>query len=242
MRIFCDCLLQFFAGDGGAGGTGGTGGAGGAESTGGLSTAGASSDGAENAENTVSARTADSAEKPKAQTGGLSERGGEAAKHGESLKRGESVRKADFIGNMLGGVRESFGAIMKNAEAESVLASWRREEQATREIYPSFSMKDEIMNEPMFGTLLKSGVGVRRAYECVHLEEIIGSAIRYAVTDIGRKTALSPVLRQTKQRPGENSVLDRAASVTRTDVNSLTDRDIRRILSELSRGANISFS
>lgn len=226
MKLFCDGSLQLFAGSdsqsGGADRAAENTDAGAAENT----DAGA----AENTVKTASAETERAAEKQPGTGGKDARRGGENG--GGSFTGGDTD-------NILNGVRESFGESLKNAEAESVLASWRREEQATREIYPSFSMKNELLNEPMFGTLLKSGVGVRRAYECVHLEEIIGSAIRYAVADIGRKTALNSSRAQS--RPGENSVLDRAASVARTDVNSLTDRDIKRILAEVSRGAKISF-
>lgn len=226
MKLFCDGSLQFFAESdsqsGGANRAAENTDAGAAENT----DAGAG----ENTVKTASAETERAAEKQPGTGGKDARRGGENG--GGSFTGGDTD-------NILNGVRESFGESLKNAEAESVLASWRREEQATREIYPSFSMKNELLNEPMFGTLLKSGVGVRRAYECVHLEEIIGSAIRYAVADIGRKTALNSSRAQS--RPGENSVLDRAASVARTDVNSLTDRDIKRILAEVSRGAKISF-
>ena len=226
MKLFCDGSLQLFAeSDSQSGGADRA-----AENT--DAGAGESTD-AGAAENTVKAASAETeraAEKQPGTGGKDARRGGENG--GGSFTGGDTD-------NILNGVRESFGESLKNAEAESVLASWRREEQATREIYPSFSMKNELLNEPMFGTLLKSGVGVRRAYECVHLEEIIGSAIRYAVADIGRKTALNSSRAQS--RPGENSVLDRAASVARTDVNSLTDRDIKRILAEVSRGAKISF-
>lgn len=226
MKLFCDGSLQLFAESdsqsGGADRAAENTDAGAAENT----DAGAG----ENTVKTASAETERAAEKQPGTGGKDARRGGENG--GGSFTGGDTD-------NILNGVRESFGESLKNAEAESVLASWRREEQATREIYPSFSMKNELLNEPMFGTLLKSGVGVRRAYECVHLEEIIGSAIRYAVSDIGRKTALNSSRAQS--RPGENSVLDRAASVARTDVNSLTDRDIKRILAEVSRGAKISF-
>lgn len=226
MKLFCDGSLQLFAESdsqsGGADRAAENTDAGAAENT---------DDGAgENTVKTASAETERAAEKQPGTGGKDARRGGENG--GGSFTGGDTD-------NILNGVRESFGESLKNAEAESVLASWRREEQATREIYPSFSMKNELLNEPVFGTLLKSGVGVRRAYECVHLEEIIGSAIRYAVADIGRKTALNSSRAQS--RPGENSVLDRAASVARTDVNSLTDRDIKRILAEVSRGAKISF-
>lgn len=226
MKLFCDGSLQLFAESdsqsGGADRAAENTAAGAAENT----DAGAG----ENTVKTASAETERAAEKQPGTGGKDARRGGENG--GGSFIGGDTD-------NILNGVRESFGESLKNAEAESVLASWRREEQATREIYPSFSMKNELLNEPVFGTLLKSGVGVRRAYECVHLEEIIGSAIRYAVADIGRKTALNSSRAQS--RPGENSVLDRAASVARTDVNSLTDRDIKRILAEVSRGAKISF-
>ena len=226
MKLFCDGSLQLFAESdsqsGGADRAAENPDAGAAENT---------DDGAgENTVKTASAETERAAEKQPGTGGKDARRGGENG--GGSFTGGDTD-------NILNGVRESFGESLKNAEAESVLASWRREEQATREIYPSISMKNELLNEPVFGTLLKSGVGVRRAYECVHLEEIIGSAIRYAVADIGRKTALNSSRAQF--RPGENSVLDRAASVARTDVNSLTDRDIKRILAEVSRGAKISF-
>ena len=231
MKLFCDGSLQLFAESdsqsGGADRAAENTDAGAAENT----DAGAG----ENTLKTASAETERAAEKQPGTGGKDARRGGE---NGGGSFTGGSFTGGD-TDNILNGVRESFGESLKNAEAESVLASWRREEQATREIYPSFSMKNELLNEPVFGTLLKSGVGVRRAYECVHLEEIIGSAIRYAVADIGRKTALNSSRAQS--RPGENSVLDRAASVARTDVNSLTDRDIKRILAEVSRGAKISF-
>ena len=226
MKLFCDGSLQLFAeSDSQSGGADRA-----AENTDAGAAENTDAGTGENTVKTASAETERAAEKQPGTGGKDARRGGENG--GGSFTGGDTD-------NILNGVRESFGESLKNAEAESVLASWRREEQATREIYPSFSMKNELLNEPVFGTLLKSGVGVRRAYECVHLEEIIGSAIRYAVADIGRKTALNSSRAQS--RPGENSVLDRAASVARTDVNSLTDRDIKRILAEVSRGAKISF-
>lgn len=226
MKLFCDGSLQLFAeSDSQSGGADRA-----AESTDAGAAENTDAGAGENTVKTASAETERAAEKQPDTGGKDARRGGENG--GGSFTGGDTD-------NILNGVRESFDESLKNAEAESVLASWRREEQATREIYPSFSMKNELLNESVFGTLLKSGVGVRRAYECVHLEEIIGSAIRYAVADIGRKTALNSS--RTQSRPGENSVLDRAASVARTDVNSLTDRDIKRILAEVSRGAKISF-
>lgn len=227
MKRFAKCMLQLFAEAGADGDS--------AEVSGGTQTAenetaekGRMSDnGGEKSGNSDS----DSSNEPSG--------GGETHGTGEATSENAEATSADPTHGMLSGVRESVSQRLREAETNAVLESWRREEKATKEIYPAFSMQNELLHEPMFGALLKSGIGVRHAYECVHLREIIGSAIRYAVADIGRKTAVKTNPAPT--RPGENSVLDRAASVTRTDVNSLTDRDIRRILSEVSKGAKISF-
>lgn len=161
-----------------------------------------------------------------------------AQENGESASDGGQEDENETE-KLLGSVRETLREQIKAAETEEVLAAWRREEAAAREIYPSFSMSSELLNEPLFGVLLKNGVGVRQAYECVHLKEIIGSAVRYAVAETGRRAAGAK--NGSSTRPGENSVLDRASSVTRTDVKNLTEKDIMRILSDVSKGAKISF-
>lgn len=161
-----------------------------------------------------------------------------AQENGESASDG-GQEDGNETEKLLGSVRETLREQIKAAETEEVLAAWRREEAAAREIYPSFSMSSELLNEPLFGVLLKNGVGVRQAYECVHLKEIIGSAVRYAVAETGRRAAGAK--NGSSTRPGENSVLDRASSVTRTDVKNLTEKDIMRILSDVSKGAKISF-
>lgn len=161
-----------------------------------------------------------------------------AQENGESASDG-GQEDGNETEKLLGSVRETLREQIKAAETEEVLAAWRREEAAAREIYPSFSMSSELLNEPLFGVLLKNGVGVRQAYECVHLKEIISSAVRYAVAETGRRAAGAK--NGSSTRPGENSVLDRASSVTRTDVKNLTEKDIMRILSDVSKGAKISF-
>lgn len=183
--------------------------------------------------------TAESASKPDNDEAAADEAAPDKAQeNGESASDG-GQEDGNETEKLLGSVRETLREQIKAAETEEVLAAWRREEAAAREIYPSFSMSSELLNEPLFGVLLKNGVGVRQAYECVHLKEIIGSAVRYAVAETGRRAAGAK--NGSSTRPGENSVLDRASSVTRTDVKNLTEKDIMRILSDVSKGAKISF-
>lgn len=182
--------------------------------------------------------TAESASEPDDEAAADEAAPDKAQENGESASDG-GQEDGNETEKLLGSVRETLREQIKAAETEEVLAAWRREEAAAREIYPSFSMSSELLNEPLFGVLLKNGVGVRQAYECVHLKEIIGSAVRYAVAETGRRAAGAK--NGSSTRPGENSVLDRASSVTRTDVKNLTEKDIMRILSDVSKGAKISF-
>ena len=87
--------------------------------------------------------------------------------------------------------------------------------------------------------MLQAGVSVRRAYEAANLEAILGEAMRYAARTAGRKAAES--LTAYSGRVQENSVLDRAASLSRRDVGSLTKAEILNILDEVGRGAKITF-
>lgn len=125
------------------------------------------------------------------------------------------------------------------ARAEAVLAGWEREAAAMREIYPAFDLKAEISGHGDFSRLLAAGIGVRRAYEAAHLEEILSAAMRYAALRAGQRAAAA--IEAQRARPQENPVSNRAAVRTATDVNSLTRGDILRILGEVSRGARITF-
>ena len=113
-----------------------------------------------------------------------------------------------------------------------------RESEELREIYPSFDLLGELSSSKQLNELLAAGIPLRRAYECVNLEKIMGSALRYAVARTAGNTA--ETLR-SRSRIKENSLSDRASSVKRADVKNLTEKDIMRIIAEVGKGAKISF-
>lgn len=119
-----------------------------------------------------------------------------------------------------------------------LLAQWEKEGEELKQIYPFYSPEEAAKNES-FAALLKAGVPLRTAFEAANLEKIMGAAMKYAADSAVQKAALS--LRENAARVQENSVLDRAASVTRKDVNSLTEKDILKILSDVNRGAVVRF-
>lgn len=141
-----------------------------------------------------------------------------------------SEKKVDAVGFVRAYLREK-------AQRE-VKEYFRSEEEKLREIYPSFSFENELKSSPEFRQLIKSGVSPRRAFETVNLEKIMGQALKYAVMSTGKRTA---DIMKNSARVSENSLLDTASSVKRTDVNNLTEKEIRRIISEVGKGAKITF-
>ena len=63
------------------------------------------------------------------------------------------------------------------------------ESEKLRAIYPSFDLHREYASSPEFRSLLGAGVDLRRAFEAVNLEKIMGSAMRYAVMKAQKNTA-----------------------------------------------------
>ena len=135
-------------------------------------------------------------------------------------------------------MRETLLVRLRGARARQIAERWAAEAQALKKIYPDFDLRTALRGNPDFAALVRAGLPLQRAYEAANLEEILTSALRYAAVRGGRRAA--DALREAP-RPQENSVLDRASSLRTTDVNSLTQKDILRIIGEVNRGAKITF-
>lgn len=155
------------------------------------------------------------------------------------LKAAEEKKEALSDTGLLNAVRAALEESEKSRQINGVIDRWKKDAEELKSVYPGFDPGKELC-KPEMEQLLTAGVPLRRAYEVVNLEKIIGSAMRYASLNAGKRTA--DALMMHKSRPQENGVLDRASSVKRTDVRSLTEKDIIRILGEVSRGAKISFN
>lgn len=157
-----------------------------------------------------------------------------AEKNEQDADEGEEV-KAD---NTPSPVIEAARAMLAHKVGRQVSEYFDAEQEKLREIYPSFSLEKELGQSQDFRRLLDSGVSLRRAFETVNLEKIMGQALRYAAISAGKKTA--DAMKNTG-RVSENPLRDTASSVQRTDVNNLTEKEIMKIISEVSKGAKITF-
>lgn len=152
---------------------------------------------------------------------------------------GKPAADGEQRARLLGSVSAALEERKNGEEIRRITQAWEKEAEEMKALYPGFDLRREIRENSGFASLLQAGVGVRRAWEAANLEAILGEAMRYAAVTAGKKTAQG-VLRQAG-RVQENSVLDRASSLSHRDVNSLTGPDILKILDAVSRGATIKF-
>ena len=118
--------------------------------------------------------------------------------------------------------------------------------EALKEMYPSFDLDNEMLNAE-FGKSLaffkSSGMypdPVRRAYELVHRDEIMGGAMQYAVQQTQQK--ISNSIQSGMARPQENGTSQVAAGAPTTlDPSKLSKEQIEDIKRRAARGERITF-
>ena len=127
---------------------------------------------------------------------------------------------------------------LKMKAAENVRDMLLRDEKELRRLYPSFDLKRELSSSPELCRLLTAGIPLRRAYEAVNMDKIMGSVLQFAVMKARYDTAENI---KRNSRIQENSLSDRASSTKHTDVNNLTEDEIRKIIADVGNGARITF-
>ncbi len=127
----------------------------------------------------------------------------------------------------------------KNGDLKNRVHSWVKEGEGLKEIYPDFDFKNEVKANPLFAKLLNSGVSLKSAYEVIHKDEILSGAMAYTAERVREQVVRGIEAKGT--RPTENGVNAQSGIVTVTDVNSLTKKDILKIIKQVEGGANIKF-
>ncbi len=120
------------------------------------------------------------------------------------------------------------------------MQDWLAQEKDMQQFYPSFSFHAEYNTNETFARLLRSGAGVREAYEVAHLPQILTCAMQYAAKKAAEKTAAG--FRVAANRPLENGLSARRTQPpTEKRVDSLTQADIIRILERVGKGDKVTF-
>ncbi len=154
------------------------------------------------------------------------------------LGKADSDRTAKPVTAVPEAFLQSAGHLIKMQAALQVRDALLREAVETRRLYPSFDLKRELTSSPEMSRLITAGVPLRRAYEAVNIERLTREAVREAVMKAKLETAESI---RRNSRVQENSLSDRAASKKHTDVNNLTEAEIRKIITDVGNGARVTF-
>lgn len=126
----------------------------------------------------------------------------------------------------------------EEARTQQTLLKWRQEEEAMRNTFPDFSLDEESGNE-QFMQLLSSGVSMDAAYKCVHMDDIIGGTLQYAVAKTKEKVTND--IRARGLRPTENGAQGSvAARVVKKDPSTWTDKEMDDVIRRVRSGELIT--
>lgn len=161
----------------------------------------------------------------------------------EAMQKGLTVEQLKNIKKM-----ERENAEFKRAAAERerqenaarVYANWQQQADACKQMYANFDLRSEIESPETgkrFTDLLKSGVDVKTAFEVIHKDEIIGSAMQYTAQQVQQKVTND--IRARGLRPEENGGSNSAAVITKSDPSKWTKKDRDAIAKRVLRGERI---
>lgn len=118
-----------------------------------------------------------------------------------------------------------------------IIGQWKQEADSLKNIYPSFNFDTEAAN-PQFTRLLGAGVGVKAAYETIHMDEIMSGAMAYTADTVTKKVTNN--IRARGARPIENGAQSGAAAAVKTDVSKLTKEERANLVKRALSGETIS--
>jgi hypothetical protein len=158
------------------------------------------------------------------------------------LQEGEENRLLDFMNSKTDN-KKSASTTENETSSINTLAknvkNWVGQGESLKATYPDFNLRNELKGNKLFSRLVLNGVSVKDAYEVSHKDEILSGAMAYTAKRV-REQVVSNIEAKGR-RPLENGVSSQSGVVTTVDVNSLTSKDILKILKQVENGASISF-
>ena len=135
-------------------------------------------------------------------------------------------------------LREQMEAQNRKDNAAQQYATWMRQADEAKKLYPHLNFEAETQN-PQFRQLLLSGIDVGTAYLVIHKDDIIPAAMQYTAKTVEQK--LTNKVIANGARPSENGNSSQSASVIKSDVSQLSKADRAEIIRRVQRGEKIRF-
>ena len=159
----------------------------------------------------------------------------EALEKGITVEQLKSIRKVERENADL---KRQMDAERARQNADRIYSEWMQQSETVKKVYPNFDFRTEMQN-PKFTELLRNHIDVRTAYEVIHKDEIIPAAMQFAVQTTEQN--LTNKIIANGERPVENGNGSQGASVTKSDVSTLTRADRAEINRRVANGEKITF-
>ena len=163
----------------------------------------------------------------------------------EAMEKGMTVEQLQYqkkIEKENAELKTSQQEIERKRIAQETMAQWTQQADALKNIYPNFDFQNEINNPQTgegFKRMLRSGVDVKTAYQALHFDEILPSAMHTTAEKAREQTVNNIKSRST--RPSENGISSQTGVIVKNDVSKLTAADRKEIAKRVARGEIISF-
>ena len=159
----------------------------------------------------------------------------------EALEKGMTVQQLKEVKKMErenAALREQMEAQNRKDNAAQQYATWMRQAEEAKQLYPNLNFEAETQN-PQFRQLLLSGIDVGTAYLVIHKDDIIPAAMQYTAKTVEQK--LTNKVIANGARPSENGNSSQSATVVKSDVSQLSKADRAEIIRRVQRGEKIRF-
>ena len=113
------------------------------------------------------------------------------------------------------------------------LKMWQERESEVQKLYPEFVLANELQNRDFFN-LCYNGVDVMTAYQVLHLDDIIMSAMSYAVSELKRAGLIQPTAGRVRE-----GALDSGTERTKQEKPKLTKKERNELIRRAERGETV---
>lgn len=149
----------------------------------------------------------------------------EQYKEMQGLKRENSQYRAQEI------------ARSRAQEAQKIYDGWLDEANQVKQRYPNFNLEDEIKN-PDFRGLIQNNIPMEKAYETIHLNEIVQGVSEFSARRAEENAVLK--IQNRKARPKENIASSSSGVIIKDDPSKFTAKDRAEIIKRAARGEIIT--
>lgn len=129
----------------------------------------------------------------------------------------------------------------RRKEFDAKYAEWSMQADFARNEYPNLDLNTEMQNKDFFG-LLTRGIDVKTAYQVIHQNEIVQSAISTATQRTAQAVQQQTVnnIRSKGLRPDESAGSSQAGFTFKADPHKWTKADREEIAKRVARGEKIT--